>query len=304
MSAAVQAVIDALADLATPRRVLGDQLDDLEQRRQRSLDELVGWFSPSDDDRVEFEYEDPATDALEMPELEDALRSFVDGAQPDWTTIPIRSRLLRPSTGEIYEYDVVRALADSRSEIDKDLREVGANVAAARERLDAAFAPVRDRLRDWLDDVLTGAEASPAEWGRIQKAWRASLALPMREAATLLDVSSAAVARYETGARTQSSAALRLMVDRLLDVGPTAGLDTQRFIRSLSQMGLDFSIDSDAGPALIASIEDRLQDLTTSQLRFIEVLLADAQALDQFMQWMAKTPTGLLRAAASSVATR
>lgn len=300
MSHSSEAVLRALADLASPRRALGDQLDELEQRRRHWVDELIVWFSPADDDYMRYASDSGGTEAPDEDELEEALREFVDGAEPDWHAIPIKFSRLRMSSGVFYEYDVVAALAGFRSEIDQDLGEVAAKVSEASERLDAAFVSVSDRLREWLDDVVTGTEATAGEWGRIQKAWRASLFLPMRGAALLLEVSSAAVARYETGARTQSLAALRSMVERLIEAGPTAGLDTARALRGL---GLELSDITEADPGLIASIEDRLEALTTSQLRFVDALIADGQALDQFMLWISTAPTGVLRAATSSVAT-
>lgn len=313
-SESAQALISALADLATPRLAMADQAADLERRRERWVGELAGWtglwLTATEDDRVEIAYgERHVTEPPDLEEVWDALRSYVDGAEPDWARIPTKVIRMGSFTGRIDEYDIEAWLAD-RSEIDTDMAEAASKIAVAKERLDAAFSAVRARLTTWLDDVLSGAGATPAEWGRIQKAWRAALALPMREAANLLAISSAAVARYETNSRTPSLGAIRMMVDRLIDVEPTAGLDVEVHIRVLSQMEgfahitREDWIGGDEDPSLIASIEDRLPDLGTRQLRFLDGLLADRDALDQLVDWLERAPTRLLGTAATSVAAR
>lgn len=224
MRGSAQDVIDALADVATPRRVLIDHLDDLAQRRGRWADRIHPDVGFGEDDRLEYVYLDGSTETFSaddkdsMPDLEEALKEFVDGGVPDWKTVPTEVRLLRPTTDEILTYDIVSDLESQRATIDKDLAEVAMGIEAARQRLDAAFAPVRDRLRDWLDDLAAG-RATPADWGRILKAWRASFTLPMRVAADVLGVSSAAIARYETGSRTPSSRDLKARVDALIEAG-------------------------------------------------------------------------------------
>ena len=302
-------VIAALRDLSTPRQVLGDRLAELNSRPEGWFDDLIGevpdWLVDNEEGHLRFDFEYRYSNVAGPPALADfeaAIREFIDGADPNWHVIPEKIRQLNPLTGKILGCDMTDLLAD-RSPIDRDLSEARAGVARAKEPLDAAFVAVRDQLHEWLDDVLAGAGAAPADWGHIQKAWRVSLALPMRQAATLLDVSSAAVARYETGTRNPSLEGLRSMVARMVDVGPTAGLEQERLIRVLRAQGYDLPLDDDDTPSVVASIEDRLESLTASQLRFIDALTSDPSALNEFINWTAKAPTRLLRTMSRSVET-
>lgn len=302
MSRTTQAVVEALNDLATPRRALGDQLNELDGRRSRWRDRLCADLLFDGDDEQEFEFADGSLAPSLRDGLDDAIAEFIDGTDLDLAIVPTIARLFRHETGGIREVDVSGALAEYRPEIDQDLTEVADAITKEGKRLNAAFGPVRDRLSDWLDEVTRGAGATAIEWGRIQKAWRTSLTLPMRVAGELLDISSAAIARYETGTRTPSLRSLASLVHRINDAGPTAGLDLARALRSTSVLlGSDLftHLELDPGPTLIAAIEDRLPTLTTEHLRFIDTLISDPLALEQFVAWTAAAPTGLLRAVAS-----
>ena len=298
MSSSAQAVVDALADVATPRRVLIDHLDDLEQRRRRWIDRIHPEVecSEEDDDRLTFVYLDGATETFSaadqdsMPDLDEALRDFIDGGDPDWKTLPAEVRWFHLGS-EIRTFDIVSNLKSQRAAIDKDLIEVAMRIEAAKQRLDSAFTSVRDRLRDWLDD-LAASRATPADWGRIVKSWRASFTIPMRVGAHVLGVSSAAIARYETFSRTPSSRDVKAQVEALIEAGPSAGLDIARAVRGVSRLFGDrpVDLDTDPIPILCASIEDRLESLSTEQLQFIDALVADAQTLDQFRVWVTSAP--------------
>jgi hypothetical protein len=302
-----QAVVDALADVATPRRVLIDHLDELEQHRRQWLERIDPVVGLGEDDRLEFVYSDgaervfSATDDNSMPDLDEALKEFIDGGVPDWKTVPAEVRLLRRNTGEIFVYDIVSDLESQRAAIDRDLAEVAMRIEVARQRLDSAFALVRDRLRNWRDDLAAG-RATPADWGRILKAWRASFTLPMRVAGEVLGVSSAAIARYETASRTPSSRDLTAKVEALIEAGPTAGLDVAQAVQALSRHFGDRPVvlDIDAKPILVASIEDRLEPLSMAQLQFLDALVADAETLDQFRIWITSAPVHFLRTTATT----
>jgi transcriptional regulator with XRE-family HTH domain len=311
MTGSAQAVVDALAAVATPRRALIDRMEELDQRRGRWVDRLRPDINFDDDDRLEFLYASgdvqtfSVADRESMPDLGEATRDYIDGAAPDLKTIPAEVRLVRPSSGEIIAYDIVSDFEGQRAAIDKDLAEVAIGIEAARRRLETAFTPARDRLWDWLEDLESG-RATPADWGRILKAWRASFMLPMRVAADVLGVSSAAIARYETGDRTPSSRDLKAKVETLIEAGPGAGLDVAQAVRSVSRLFGDrpIDLDTDPIPMLLASIEARLESLSATQLRFIDALVADSQTLEKFRLWITSAPVQLLRMTAETAVSR
>jgi transcriptional regulator with XRE-family HTH domain len=302
LNQSTRAALDALSKLVTPRRALADALDELETRRRSWSEDLCTTLGLLDGEERRFTFADGRTSSSLPDELDDEIAAFVDGAEPDLAVIPTHATGLFPDTGEIHEWDVQDELAKCRPEIDADLADAARGIAKHKQHLDEAFGPVRDRLSDWLDDVATQSGATAGDWGRIQKAWRTTLTLPMRVAGELLDVSSAAVARYETGSRTPSLPALRTLVSRVIEAGPTPGLELTRAIAAVSrsfgqEVSLDY-LDADPVPALLASIEDRLGALTVAQLRFIDTVIVDSSTLDQFIVWTATAPTALLRAVA------
>jgi len=308
MSQAGRRAIDAISALAAPRRAAAAALQDFEDRRQHWIYRLGEELPLVDAPHWEYTFPDGhSAPTLAWGDLDEAFGDFVDGGEPDADVIPRWARSADPDSIDFEEQDVYAVMEKLRPEIAEDLVGVGHEITSRQAPLEDAFAPVRVCLDAWLAEVRGGSGgATAAEWGAIQKAWRTALTLPMRMAGGVLGVSSAAIARYETGSRTPSLPILTGLVAHLSEAGPGTKLD---FTRNLAVVAKIFGVEPEIAnfeddlpePELIASIEDQLESLSETQLRFINALVADRGDLGRFMAWANTAPIPLLLATAAAV---
>lgn len=215
--------------------------------------------------------------------LEELVNEFLEGSQ-DMLVLP---------SGEGLTFD-------DAPEARRRLVELDEAVRAAGVRLERPQAELAARLQKWLEAVRS--EAMPADaidsWPGILRSWRQALDLTTREAAKQLDVSPAAVVRYEKdpgqpGGRTPKLPNVAAMVERMASVLPLVPDSEERSgAEALADMWPELSmtelLDRFERPQaeLIDSIEGALPGLTFRQLQLLASLATDHQAIDALLGWV------------------
>lgn len=246
---------------------------------------------------------------LDWDGLVERLSDFVRGtATLDGTVVP--ERRLDPNLlmGDGHVLDLHATLGRWRNSEATTTAELADRLAVATKQLLEAKEHFSEALLKWH-----AGRPQPSDWREILKAWRTALALPTRSAAKILDISPGAVTRYEAetdtpSSRTPNDAAIRLMVDCMVDYDPisdggsavalhdlaeTLGGPGERsaMLATLDAIGSRDDVPDDE---LRAEIEARLQGLSVQRLRFLHALTANMMALDQLIEWLDQAPASLL----------
>lgn len=221
---------------------------------------------------------------LDDSELDDLLEQYLTSSQDDL--------LLPDGTGISF---------DDLPQTRQQLAELDAVVQTAAATLEPPHAELAARLRAWLDAVR--ADATPAhaveQWPTILHHWRKALDLTTREAAAQLDISPAAIVRYEKdpgdpGGRTPKLPNIAAMVERMASVPPLIPHSKLRAsVEAVTRLGghevtPTELIDQFEGQQaeLIATVEDALPQLTLRQLQLLCALVTDQHAIEALLGWV------------------
>ena len=221
---------------------------------------------------------------------------FVDEDEPEWLDEELIDDAKRYVVGAGDAHDTLdpalREVLDAHRDLHRDeVDRASAVVAPAAKMLAAPKAAHTAALHRW---VMSRRECGSVEgWSTVLTAWRESLGMTTRTAASVLGVSPSAVTRYESGARSPSMPQLISLVESMNGWDPLVEDTFQRSTRMFAQLLGGTSDDAVAtlerADAERLRLEAELEEAVASrrfsieQLRLLTSLCADPDALDHLV---------------------